>query len=126
MLSTIFSDRSILYVEDEIIVALEISEHLRDLGFSDVRVAHTLRAAERELEKGVPDFALLDVNLGNGERTSELGISLREQGTRVLFASGYNKGELSERLQAFDFLEKPTSHEDIRNALVRIADNGKA
>ena len=117
----IFSDRSILYVEDEIIVAIEIAEQLRDLGFADVRVAHTLRAAERELEKGVPDFALLDVNLGNGERTSELGIALREKGTKVVFASGYNKSELSERLQNFVFLEKPTSHADIQNVLTRVA-----
>ena len=115
--STIFSELSIIYVEDEIIVAIEIAEQLRELGFKAVHTAHTLRAAEALLSDEQPDVALLDVNLGNGERTTELGIRLRQAGTKVVFASGYNKNELSERLQSFDFIEKPLGREDIADAL---------
>ena len=118
--STTFSDYSLLYVEDEIIVAIEIADQLRDIGFEDVRLAHTLRAAEETLQDGRPDVALLDVNLGNGERTTELGLRLRDLGTRVVFASGYNKCELSEQLQSFDFLEKPIRGKDIRKVMERV------
>ena len=115
--STIFSELSVLYVEDEIIVAIEISEQLREIGFAEVRVAHTLRAARELVETSLPDVALLDVNLGNGERTTDLGLHLREQGVRVVFASGYNKSELSARLQGFAFLEKPIGRHDVEAAL---------
>ena len=118
--STIFSELSIIYVEDEIIVAIEIAEQLRDLGFRDVRTAHTLRAAEALVTEAMPDVALLDVNLGNGERTTELGLKLRDSGAAVIFASGYNKSELSDRLQSFDFLEKPLGRKEILGALTRL------
>ena len=115
--STIFSERSVLYVEDEIIVAIEIAEQLREIGFREVRVAHTLRAAKELVEYALPDVALLDVNLGNGERTTDLGLHLRDKGVKVVFASGYNKTELSERLQSFAFLEKPIGRHDVEAAL---------
>lgn len=118
--STIFSDLSIIYVEDEIIVAIEIAEQLRELGFRDVQMAHTLRAAQAIVEKQTPDIALLDVNLGNGERSTELGLELRDRGTKVIFASGYNKSELSDRLQTFEFLEKPVARQEIATALERL------
>ncbi len=123
--STIFSELSIIYVEDEVIVAIEIAEQLRELGFKAVHTAHTLRAAEALLRNEQPDVALLDVNLGNGERTTELGIRLRQAGTKVVFASGYNKNELSERLQSFDFIEKPLGRVEIADAL-KVALSGPA
>lgn len=118
--STIFSDLSVLYVEDEIIVAIEIAEQLKELGFAEVRVAHTLRAAETLVAEKTPDVALLDVNLGNGERSTELGIDLRSRGVIVVFASGYNKNELSDRLQSFEFLEKPIGHHEIKGAFTQL------
>ena len=117
--STTFSEKSILYVEDEIIVAIEISEVLKDMGFGEVLLAHNLRAVETHLNGRKVDFALLDVNLGNGERTTGLGLRLHAEGTRVIFASGYNKSELSEELQKFEFLEKPISIRELHAVFSR-------
>lgn len=115
-----FSDLSVLHVEDKIIVAIETASVLADLGFGSVRVAHTLGCAESLARTERFDLALLDVNLGNGEGTIELGIALRERGTHVVFASGYNKCELSARLQNFDFIEKPLSRMEIEDVLLSI------
>ena len=115
--SSTLSDKSILYLEDEIIVAIEIGEILGDLGFGEVLVAHNLRSAETLLAGRGVDFALLDVNLGNGERSNELGMRLAASGTDVIFASGYNKGELAPEMQVFSFLEKPVTAQDIRRAI---------
>ena len=119
MSSSIFSDLTIIYVEDEIIVAIEISEQLKELGFKQVQTAHTLRAAEELVRDHTPDIALLDVNLGNGERSTDLGLMLRDRGATVVFASGYNKCELGARLQSFDFLEKPIGPGDIAALLAK-------
>lgn len=115
--SSTLSDKSILYLEDEIIVAIEIGEILNDLGFGEVLVAHNLRAAETLLAGRKVDFALLDVNLGNGERSNELGMRLDLEGAAVIFASGYNKGELAPEMQRFSFLEKPVTAFEIKNAI---------
>ncbi|MBT8459346.1 MAG: response regulator [Boseongicola sp.] len=115
-----FSDFSVLHVEDEILIAIEMASVLADLGFGSVRVAHTLRSAESLVRSERFDVALLDVNLGNGERTTDIGIALRERGTHVIFASGYNKSELSSRLKDFDFIEKPASRDDIVRAVIGV------
>ena len=112
-----FSDLSVLHVEDEIIIAIETASVLTELGFGTVRVAHTLRSAEALVRAERFDVALLDVNLGNGERTTEIGIALREKGAHVVFASGYNKSDLSARLQDFEFIEKPMVRSDVEQVL---------
>lgn len=114
------SDKSILYLEDEIIVAIEIGEILSELGFGEVLIAHNLKAADRLLEGREVDYALLDVNLGNGENSADLGLSLAKQGARVILASGYNRQELRSDLQGFDFLEKPVSNRELELLFQRI------
>ena len=117
----IFSDLTVLYVEDEIIVAIETAELLRDIGFGQVLVAHNLRTAERLEQENAIDVAVLDVNLGNGERSIDLGLRLAEGGTKVIFASGYNLSELSEKIQGFDFIEKPFTQTAFTALVGRIA-----
>lgn len=116
-LSSILSERSILYLEDEIIVSIEIGEILGDLGFGEVLVANNLGAAEALISERRIDYALLDVNLGNGERSNDLGQRLARDGTIVIFASGYNKGEMEPEMQRFYFMEKPVGAHDIRRAI---------
>lgn len=112
-----FSEMSALHVEDEILIAIETAHILKQCGFRRVEMAHTLRAAEALIDAESFDVAILDVNLGNGERTHDLGKTLRERGTHVIFASGYNKSELSDRYQSYPFLEKPVSAKDVRDIL---------
>lgn len=108
-----FSDLSVLHVEDEILTAIETASVLSELGFGTVRVAHTLRSAENLVRAERFDVALLDVNIGNGERTTDIGVALRDRGVHVVFASGYKKSELSASIQEFDFIEKPVLRDDI-------------
>lgn len=105
----------VLYVEDEVIVALDVAEGLSsELGFQ-VCVAHNLTAANRLADENAYEFALLDMNLGHGERSTELGIRLAASGTHVVFASGYNRNEIDE-IANFQLIEKPFQIDDIRAA----------
>ncbi|MFZ3581482.1 response regulator [Loktanella sp. DJP18] len=109
------SKSRLLYVEDEVIVALDVSEGLRhELGF-DVHMAHNLTAAMAKCEGVEFDFALLDMNLGNGENSLALGLMLAERGTHVVFASGYNRNEIA-KIEAFQLIEKPFQLADIAAA----------
>lgn len=109
------SKPKILYVEDEVIVALDVAEGLADeLGF-DVHVVHNLSAAQAKCDCTAFDFALLDMNLGNGERSIGLGLKLAQKGTHVVFASGYNRDEIDE-IKSFQLVEKPFMLRDIADA----------
>lgn len=109
------STSSLLYVEDEVIVALDVSEGLRhDLGY-DVYMAHNLATAMAHCEKMHFDYALLDMNLGHGENSMALGLMLAERGTHVVFASGYNRHEIA-KIDAFQLIEKPFQLSDISAA----------
>lgn len=111
------SGRKVLYVEDEVIVALDVADGLRDeLGF-DVTIAHNLRTAASLAESLEFDFALLDVNLGNNERSYELGAALRNKGVRVVFASGYDRAAISD-LKGYVVVEKPFKLDEIRHAFM--------
>ena len=105
----------LLYVEDEIIVALDVEDGLTsELGF-DVTTVHNLSGARAALARKDFDFALLDLNLGNGERSTDLGLELARKGVHVVFASGYNRNEISE-IADFKLVEKPFRITDIAQA----------
>lgn len=108
------SNPKVLYVEDEVIVALDVADGLTRGGF-DVCVAHTLTVANRLADTETFDFALLDMNLGNGERSTSLGLKLAQRGTHVVFASGYNRNEIDE-IADFQLIEKPFQLTDIKSA----------
>lgn len=116
-----FSDLRVLYVEDEVIVAVVTAGHLRSLGFAEVHVAHTLKRAGEIVDAGAVDIALLDVNLGRGERTTGLGRRLSDAGTQVVFISGYNRSELNAPFEGYEYLEKPVAFADLDSVLAAIA-----
>ena len=109
------SKPKILYVEDEVIVALDVADTLASkLGF-DVSVAHNLTTASRLMGEHDYEFALLDMNLGHGERSTQLGHTLAAKGTLVVFASGYNRNEVDE-IADYQLIEKPFCTEDLIRA----------
>jgi DNA-binding NarL/FixJ family response regulator len=56
----------ILIVEDEPLIAEDISGFLKEEGFSHISVVYDVESALRELEQDNADFVLLDINLGGG------------------------------------------------------------
>lgn len=82
-----------LYLEDEVLVALDGEMILRDMGFASVTILHDLKAAKDHLDTHTVDFALLDVNLGDGTNSLALAADLVGNGVHVAFVSGYNKSE---------------------------------
>ena len=84
-----FSGKAGLLVEDSLIIALDAEDILERFGAS-VTTASTPEAAHDFLDQNRPDFAILDINLG--DQTS-FGVAdrLRELGVPYFFASGYGE-----------------------------------
>jgi DNA-binding response OmpR family regulator len=108
---------TLLYVEDEVLIALEGEVMLRELGFERITVAFSFPAAEAAIREQDFDFALLDINLGDGHTSLPLADRLLAAGTRVIFASGYNSAEgLVKHLDA-PMVQKPFDEAALRQAV---------
>lgn len=63
-MSNLLSGRSILVVEDEMLVVMMIEDMLADLGCEAITTAATVNQALRHIEGKAFDVAMLDMNLG--------------------------------------------------------------
>jgi CheY-like chemotaxis protein len=109
--------RSALVVEDNMIIAMEAEELLRELGYEDCHVCSTVRGAQDIIAAHPISFALLDIDLG--EETSEpIAATLRSRGTPFIFASGYDDfPELDQALADVPVVTKPYTSSDIAAAM---------
>jgi len=98
--------RRIFVVEDEALVALLIEDALIAAGGSMIGPFAQVRPALAALEAGLPDVAVLDLNLG-GESSLPIAERLVALGVPILFASGYGPAGLPPRFQTRPMLAKP-------------------
>ena len=108
--------KSVLLVEDSLIIALDAEDILDRFG-ADVSTASTTEAAHDILDRDKPDFAILDINLG--DQTS-FGIADRlvEMGIPFFFASGYGEqASLPMALRSSTVVQKPYTTHNIANAI---------
>ena len=107
----------VLVVEDELVIAMELENLLRQLGCIVLDPVATLRQALRALASGQPDFAVLDVNL-NGQRVTPMAEALREQGVPFILVTGYGSERLPEKaLQDAPCLRKPVNGKQLARAI---------
>lgn len=98
MASQVVTDQpTVLVVEDEVIIALDLSETVRDMGYRVegpyANKGHAFIAIDQEM----PDFAILDVMTADGE-VFPLADALTEAGVPIIFHSGHiSECEISER-----------------------------
>lgn len=109
----------ILVVEDEYLLADELSQELSEEGATVLGPVPTVKDALAVLEIGaMPDGAILDVNLG-GEPVFAVADVLIEQGIPMVFTTGYDAAALPERFQHLPRCEKPVNIRRITAALGR-------
>jgi CheY-like chemotaxis protein len=116
-----FDGASVLLLEDEFVIALDAEQILKDLGVATVETAANLSEAAKCAQQRRFDLALLDVNI-NGETSFELAQSLRQQGVRVVFASGYDLNRTRPDGDAGIYVNKPYTSERLRDALLAAID----
>ena len=78
----------VLVVEDEFIIALDLSETVRDLGYALAGPYADKENAFEAIEDDMPDCAILDVFTADGE-VYPLADRLIEAGVPIVFHSGH-------------------------------------
>src|SRR6516225_2841120 len=108
--------RSILVVEDDLIVAQSIKDCLQDAG-ALVVVASKTGDALRVIENADLAAAVLDVELGDGDSTI-ICQRLNERAIPFIFCSGYDDAYVSDKWPNAIIVGKPTSEHVLVGTLV--------
>jgi CheY-like chemotaxis protein len=120
-----FDGLRVLVVEDEPVVAMCLEDILDALGCVTIGPAARLSEGMALIRAGGLDAAILDINLGGGERSTPIAAELRTLGVPFAFASGYSAAP--EGFEAPPLIGKPYREADIAaalNLLVRSGETG--
>src|SRR3546814_689969 len=113
--------KTILIVEDEFLIAMDLQLLLEDCGWLVIGPVATVQGALRLLEGELPLVALLDVSLGN-ELVTPVAEALKMRAVPFAVASAYPKPEQfgGEVLAGAPNVGKPTSERRLRAALEQL------
>ena len=111
----------IMVVEDEQIIALNISSKLEDMGYEVPAMFGTGEEAVRDVGQVRPDLVLMDVNLAGEMDGVEAAAQIRETlRIPIIFLSAFTDNVTVERAKATDpfaYLVKPFKDRELQNAI---------
>jgi CheY-like chemotaxis protein len=117
------SERRILVIEDEALVAMLVEDALLDSGFAVIGPARSVTEALALLAQEAPDAAVLDLNLG-GENSLSVADALAARGIPFLVATGYGAAGLPPTHRHVPVLPKPYDPADLTTMLDRLCRRG--
>ncbi|MBO0344680.1 GAF domain-containing protein [Roseibium sp. CAU 1637] len=108
----------VLLVEDNVIIAMDGEDMLREIGFKEIILANNVSSALNAIEANEFDLAILDINLGK-ETSFPVAELLLKMQVPFIFASGYDDTSLMDKNNFEDvpLLSKPFSKQSLVEAL---------
>ncbi|HRI61980.1 MAG TPA: response regulator, partial [Saprospiraceae bacterium] len=109
-------NKKILIVEDEFIVANDLSLMLRRAGYSVCGIADSVSEARDIVSRENPDLVLLDIQLKGRLTGIDLAQELKEQQIAFVYLSALSSRSILESAkttQPYGFLVKPFREKDI-------------
>jgi DNA-binding NtrC family response regulator len=117
---TLLANASLLVVEDEILVLLELEAILREAGAEDIHLCRDVASALARIESDKITAAILDVRLGQ-QVVTPVARALAERGTPFLFYTGQAATEpLLKEWPKNRILPKPARSHTIVEALEKL------
>lgn len=112
--------RPVLIVEDEVLVAMEMEDRVRALGYAVLGPVPSVAQANALLDRSKPCAALLDVNLG-GETVAPIARRLQSILVPYALVTGYARLALEDpALNQAPRLSKPVAERDLERMLQRL------
>jgi DNA-binding response OmpR family regulator len=103
---------TILIVEDEMIIALDLEQTLSAAGFSTIGPARSIEAALPMIEQRNFDVALIDLEL-QGALATPLVQRLRDLSIPFAFITGFDRDDLPEQFGTEVVISKPWDPADL-------------
>ena len=110
------SNRKVLVVEDEMMIAMLIEDMLDEFGCKLVGPATNVPRALELIGKESIDIAVLDLNL-DGKDTYAIADALQRKNVPFIFATGYGSTGLRPQYGNRPVLQKPFQARDLETAL---------
>jgi DNA-binding response OmpR family regulator len=110
--------RQVVVIEDEFLIAKDISRVLERLGFEVVGPFPSVVEARDAATAGSPRGAVLDVNL-RGELVFGFARALLQTGVPIIFTTGYDPADFPEHFRDCAVLQKPFSSRALRALITR-------
>jgi CheY-like chemotaxis protein len=108
-LSPVMAGQSVLLLEDQVLIALDMEDMLLGLGAGLCWMVSDAAGALALLDKTVPDLALLDFNLGD-ETSEKVADRLMELAVPFLFVTGYGDSlVIPDRFRGIPIASKPVT-----------------
>jgi DNA-binding response OmpR family regulator len=104
-----------LVIEDDALIALELTDMLGQMGFGPVQVAHAAEEALRLMNDNAFAIAIVDIKLADGD-SFDVARKLKLSGAPLVFASGYSV-KLPNDLGNLPFVAKPFNDATIAEAV---------
>lgn len=118
-MDTLLAGRSILVVEDEMLVLLNVEDMLADLGCTAVSAAANADQALALIAAQSFDAAMVDVNL-DGRKSYPVADALAARGVPFVFSTGYSGESLDYGYRDRPMLGKPYREVDLVEALTQL------
>jgi CheY-like chemotaxis protein len=120
-----FAGRRILVVEDEYLIAMELTDWLTEAGAEVVGPASTVKQALRLVEQSGTqlDGATLDINV-RGTLSFPIADELQALGVPFVFCTGYDAQKVPERHLPVRRCEKPIDAGTLMQELARVMADG--
>lgn len=118
------SSPRVLILEDEVLIAIDLQETLREAGLDDIVICHRLDEANAASESQNFDLAFLDHMIGLFSSV-DVGNRLAEKSTQVVFLSGSSRGEVSNLPRNSVYLQKPYSEQQILSVVESVISDEK-
>ena len=113
------SELRILIIEDEYMISMLLDQVLRDWGFRDVVIAHSLKEAFAAVNSRMPDFAFLDVML-HDRTTFDVADLLASSGVPFIFLTAVSDGAMPAKWRDKPRLEKPVHFAELNRLFSKI------
>ena len=114
----------ILIVEDEAIIAANIKEILKGLGYETAGIAHSGKNALALIEKTDPHLVLMDINLKGNMDGIETAEKIKNTFNKpVIFITAYSQEKLLQRaktIEPYGYLLKPINEREL-HVIIEIA-----
>jgi CheY-like chemotaxis protein len=110
------SNRRVLVVEDEMMIAMLIEDMLDEFGCKLVGPATNVPRALELIAKENVEIAVLDLNL-DGQDTYAIAEALQQKNVPFIFATGYGSTGLRQEYGNRPVLQKPFQARDLESAL---------
>ncbi|QEM11732.1 sigma-54 dependent transcriptional regulator [Mucilaginibacter rubeus] len=109
-------NEKLLIVEDEFIVANDLTNMMENAGYKVCATADTVESAKAAIEKHQPTWVLLDIFLQDDSMGTELAPFLQERGIGFIYVSANTNQSILEAAKAtqpYGFLVKPFRERDL-------------